>query len=377
MTFPNEVLKDILLSTAAFAASRQLENGAMPGGRNGPHQHFMTGARETAHWAIFFAYCSEVLGVTQYRENAIRAYDALTSKLFLPLGGAYWHRKEDGKSSYNGLIGQAWTLESLYYGYRVLKKMDLHDAGVSLIRNYTFDHSLGLWYEADLDGSRRAICGTLNQQIWFMAWVVMFSQESEGNGIRFLDCLEGNSTIRKCGLFYTGIHHKSALRRIYARASQIRRSGLSADPRFDIDCGYHLFTLLGLAFLYGKFPGHHYFSSSQFENALNYAFTKQYEIALLKSEFGYQYNVPGLEYPFLFSVFGDRLPEGSFKSVLCAFRHQLLAHLNTECFLLNQNSVDPLTLMARTYEFYRIPLEILPNLQIDELRVGGKECSAR
>lgn len=362
MKFPFGNLKEILLSTAAFGSNCQLDSGAMPAGRNGPHNHNMTGARETAHWAILFAYCSEVLGASQYRDNAVRAYDALTSKLFVPIGGAYWHRKEDGKSSYNGLIGQAWTLESLYYGFRVLKNADLLEAGLSLIRKHIFDEMLGLWFEVDLDGSRRQIGGTLNQQIWFTAMAVKFTNELNSIGNRFLDRLTANSMIRKNGLFYTGIRYRSMLHALYSEASKIRRHGIFSDPRFSIDCGYHLFTLLGLSFLYENFPQHSYFSSLQFERALNYAFTDQYATALAEADFGYQYNVPGLEYPFVYAIFGHRLQDGSFDIVSHAFRKQFLKHLDMNKLIINQNSVDPITLTARTYEIYRIPEDVLHRL---------------
>lgn len=362
MTYPSGPLKDVLLSTAAFGSDCQLTSGAMPAGRNGPHNHYMTGARETSHWAILFAFCSEVLGAPQYRKNAVRAYDALVSQLFLPLGGAYWHRKEDGKSSYNGLIGQAWTLESLYYGYRVLEKVDLYEAGLSLVRTHTFDDELGLWYEADLDGSRRSIGGTLNQQIWFTAMAVRFSEDLKKTGNRFLDRLVKNSTIRKSGLFYTEIRHRSIARAMYSTASKIRHYGWFSDPRFSIDCGYHLFTLLGLSFLYENFPQHRYFSSAQFERALSFAFTEQFATALTDSAFGYQYNVPGFEYPAIFANFGDRLRDACFDIVSSAFRYQFLEHLDKSNRIINQKSVDPITLTARTYEICRIPKKIIQRL---------------
>ena len=348
---------DFVKRTCDYGMSLQLTEGEMPPGRNGPHGHNMTGARTTAHWAILFAFAYEITGDVHYRYCASAAYDALISTKFRPLGGAFWHRKENYRSSYNGLIGQAWTLESLHYGYHALGREDLFNIGKELVMIHPFSEETGLWNEIDLDGCTRGIGMTLNQQIWFAAMASRFLDVKDKKPILFLDSLADRSMFRRSGLFYTAIVGHCRRKHPFVRMRRWLRDGPFVDSRRQIDNGYHLFTMVGLAMLYERFPTHSYFASNEFSRVLAYTFSSDYAEALKQSPFGYQYNVPGFEYPYVYTVFADRVPKVFFNTAVSSTLYQFANHMNPSSQLLNKASVDPATLLARSYEVHRIPPE--------------------
>jgi hypothetical protein len=283
--------------TCDYGSMCQASDGSMPPGTNGPHGHRMTGARETSHWAILFTYAYQLTGNERYLTCANKAYDALLSSRFHPLDGAFWHRQEDSRSSYNGLIGQAWTLESLLHGWNALEREDLHACSQRLLGKYRFNDRKGLWIETDLDGSARKINRTLNQQVWFSAMAARCSDGNDARIYRFLDMLEGNAAAGKNGLYRIAVSKKNSFRNSIKRIRQAVHNSLFKDLRSGVDAGYHLFTLTGLAMLYEYYSSHQYFESKQFLKALHFAFTVKYADELKESSFGYQYNVPGFESP--------------------------------------------------------------------------------
>jgi len=351
MCIKNLDFLNLIINTCKFGISIQQSNGAMPPGKNGPHNHNMTGARTTSHWAILFSYAYKLTQDKKYSECANTALNALIYE-YRPLNGAFWHRQENFYSSYNGLIGQAWTLEALYYGYKTLERDDLYSIGKALVDKHPFDEKSGLWYEIDLDGSVKRIGLTLNQQIWFTAIASQFLAKNSLLPVRFLDLLENNFHIRCTGLFYTQIPQRT----LKDNVRRMRQTILS-DKRLEIDAGYHLFTMVALAMLYEKFSKHPFFQSKKFARALDYTFSSQYQVALKASRFGYPYNVPGFEFPFVYKVFQDRLTANAYKIVIDSAIHQLENHLDPTSHLLTKATKDPITLIARTYEVYRTPLE--------------------
>jgi hypothetical protein len=89
---------------------------------------------------------------------------------------------------------------------------------------------------------------------------------------------------------------------------------------------------------------------------LNYSFSDEYLVKLQKSRFGYQYNVPGFEFPYVNHVFSSFLPAKTIDLAIKATKYQIDQHLNPETNLLEENTIDSATLISRTYEVYRIPL---------------------
>ncbi|WP_066175332.1 hypothetical protein [Bacillus marinisedimentorum] len=348
-----------LLETAGEFARNHLDNkGELPKGKNGPHNHNMTEARNAGHYSILFAFLYHVTGEKKWEGSARLAINKLIN--LRPLGGSVWHRTEHYKSSYNGLIGQAWSLESLLYCGKALEDSTYWKEAVNIIDQHIFNSDYGLWHELDLDGSARQVGATLNQQIWFMAMALKSdpnSEETNKNAEIFLNKLFKNMIVRKNGLLYSEISGigNSKLRRIIKKYTMLVRGR----NRIQIDAGYHLFTLVGLAMIYQVIPNNSYFSSPLFKKILHYAFSNDYFKLLKESNFAFPYNVPGFEMPFVYTVFENKIDEKLRKAAaeqsLNMFQYQL-----DNYYQLSNNSINALktsdteTLLARLYEVYRI-----------------------
>lgn len=349
----DEILLDIYIKAGYLALKKQKTDGSLPCGKNGPHNHNMTTARNTGHFSILFLFLYQQTSNPIWKIAAQKAISHLMT--LRPLEGSFWHRKHPFKPSYNGLIGQAWSLEALIVGYNILKDEKYLECAKNLIDSYKFDHKEFLWYEVDLDGSLRPINMTLNQQIWFTAMVAKICNDNlciKNNVCEFLSHIEQHMKCRSNGLVYTRIYLKN---RSYSQklAKKILNI-IHYENRNEIDTGYHVFTLTGLAILYETIPEHHYFQSKQFRKILTFSFSDKYLKAFKKSKFGYEYNVIGFELPYVWTIFRQFLNENALAKSIEVYNEQLKHYSSETNGLLACNSFDTETLAARIYEVYRI-----------------------
>ena len=112
---------DFLLHVADKALSWQRADGSFPPGHNGPYHDPETPVRNSGHWLIVFSRCYSLNGDTKYKDAIHRIAKYLTSKEARPEGFAFFHRKSPPKDRCNGLIGPAWTIESLVEASTVLE----------------------------------------------------------------------------------------------------------------------------------------------------------------------------------------------------------------------------------------------------------------
>ncbi len=162
-------LWELINKTALAGVNMQNSLGAMPAGKNGPHNHVMTPARNTGHWCITFLHAYQITQDNIFKEAAVKGLNYLLSNDLHPFKSAFWHRNHSGKNPYNGLIGQSWSIEALYYGWKILNYDHYYKIANNVFNQHYFDFELGLWHNLDLDGSKMQIELTLNQQIWFAA----------------------------------------------------------------------------------------------------------------------------------------------------------------------------------------------------------------
>lgn len=335
------------------ALKNQSTDGSMPSGKNGPHRHNMTPARNNGHFAVLFLYLYTQTSNPIWETAARKALDHLMT--LRPLNGSFWHRQQDFKSSYNGLIGQSWSLESLIYGYFVLQDEKYIECAREVIELHKFDYSECLWYEVDLDGSLRPLNMTLNQQIWFTAIVasVFFDEASKIECVNlFLSHINSHIKHHRSGLLYTEVYLKEIS--VLKKAARKLWKFAQGNSRNEIDTGYHAFTLTGLAMLYEIIPDHNFFQSRKFKKILSYCFSSEYIKASAKSKYGYEYNVTGFEMPYIWSVFKHFLDEKSLKTSIEAYKKQLQYYSLESRQDLLSDSCDIETLDARIYEIYRI-----------------------
>jgi len=358
----NKKIQNIIIKAGNLALQRQESDGSMPSGRNGPHNHNMTPARNTGHFSILFSYLYILTNDEKWREASIKCLKKLLK--LRPLDGSFWHRNEDFKPSYNGLIGQAWSIEALTYSSKIFNDDKYLKEAKEVIKLHKFDSNLGLWHDLDLDGSARVINMTLNQQIWFMAMALKACPNNDHIikfSNNFLNKIGNYIKIRRNGLLFTAIYvnNKNRLKVMYKSFLRIANSR----RRMNIDYGYHLFTLVGLAELYEMLPNHKFFKSKKFVKILKFCFSNKYKDNITKSEYGYPYNVPGFEIVYVYFVFKNMLPKNKISVVNEVFKHQISNHFNKENLgLLANNSLDIETLAARIYEIYRIKEDFWRNL---------------
>lgn len=351
---------NLIVETAEAGLELQSDDGAMPAGYNGPHGHKMTPARNTSHWAITFLQAFKISGDENFQGAATKCLDLLISPVLRPMGGAFWHRCHINKNSFNGLIGQSWSIEALYYGWKILDEEQYRDIGLEVFSQHVYDETLGLWYQLDLDGSAFQIEKTLNQQIWLAAMGTHLTYEDGDilDTIRdFLSRLPEKIMLRRFGLLPKAVLRSGSTK---AKLKRLLRELLleNAKKRREIEYGYHLFTLCGLAQLFERFPTHEFWSTSVFNKALSFSFSPRLLQNLAQNRYGFPYNVPGFELPYIYSVFRPFVPQSKVDN-LCfrCLSHQLNVHYNPESHLLELNSEDPETLAARFYEICRIPRE--------------------
>ena len=349
----NKMDLDFFINAGYIALKNQKEDGSMPCGKNGPHDHNMTSARNTGHFSILFLFLYQKTSDTIWKISAQKALNHLMT--LRPLDGSFWHRKHQFKSSYNGLIGQAWSLEALIAGYFVLGDKKYLDCAKKVINLHKFDEKQSLWYEVDLDGSLRPINMTLNQQIWFtaMAAKVCYDDPLVKKRIKqFVSNIKYNMKQRKNGLLYTQIYKKNIP--IKSKIAQKIWKLINPENREEIDVGYHAFTLTGLAMLYELLPENEFFKGDKFIEILNYCFSNEYLAAFEKSKYGYEYNVIGFELPYIWSVFHHILNRNALENSIKIYKKQLEYYSSETDGLLACNSFDTETLAARIYEVYRI-----------------------
>jgi len=340
------------LLAGELALERQNADGSMPTGKNGPHNHNMTPARNTGHFAIFFLYLYTITSDEKWKLAGRKSLNYLLT--LRPLGGSFWHRKEKFKTSYNGLIGQAWSIEALIYGYSVLSEKIYLESCKNLINIHEFDSKECLWHEADLDGATRSLGATLNQQIWFTAMVSKILHNEPGKQLlceQFLSNIEKHMRIYRGGLLFLSTYKT----RIPCTHKIIKFFLDSLKERREIEVGYHVFTITGLTILYEQFPNHEFFKSHKFKKILNYCYSRTFFNELLNyPRYGFEYNVVGFELAYVYSVFHDQLNDDAKLIAKKCFDKQLEFYSCISEGLLACNSFDIETLAARIYEIYRI-----------------------
>ncbi len=162
-------LENYLLKSARIGLHLQSLKKTMPAGQNGPWDNIQTPVRNTGHWAIIFLKAYQLTNNNNFKNAAIKCYEFLLSKEARPLGYAYYCIDQDGSMAGNGLIGQAWVLESLLVGYDVLDDNKLLEEANDLFKKHMFCKDTGLYHVLSVKGKIEKIHSTFNQQLFFAA----------------------------------------------------------------------------------------------------------------------------------------------------------------------------------------------------------------
>lgn len=342
----------VLLCFARVAVRAQRPDGGFEPGRNGPHQHRMTDARITGHWALTLLAAHRISRLAVFRDAALLAFKRLLSKDIFVKQSYFLHRVDARRDETNGLIGQAWSIEALAIGGHLLGEPRLLEAARGVATRQSFDDDLGLWQKSPPQGKPRLLEMTANQQAWFAGAVSLLNPPKDsvlGNRLtRFLDRADSNFRHRTSGRFNLRIRPvtwpdsaKKLLLDAYRHKTVERK-----------ESAYHAFHLVGLANVKSWCDLHSYWESTSFQSAIHFALQQIRSSQLAENPFGLTYNVNGFLFPSIVAAFHVRTPnrlDEAFSEQLSLFRRRL-SHSSSN------PDVDWVTFESRIYEYARYRL---------------------
>lgn len=373
-------IKELILSIAEQALHELNTHGFMLGGHNGPYYDPETPVRNTSHWITIYAYCFDVSQDARFSEAVKTCSTYLLSPEARPMDKTFFCRTNPKKDFSNGTIGQAWAIEGLVRAYQLLKDERLLDVAETVFLQHPFDDKCQLWQVVNVDGSYRDFDKTYNHQLWFAAsGYLIHSQRPNDEIIRqcsgFMDTHNRYFKIYGNGLIKHGIEVArnrkdkvfNLLDKINLRLRKLR-TGKSMQYK---ENGYHLFNVYAFAFIKSLGFNLSIFNTAKFKKALNYCYSEElkywFEDSPISKDmnkmekvihtkvniYGYPYNAPGFELPFIDSIF-TRRSSSCFSSDACLqLEKQLEYTFNVEDQTFSKGGEDTFTLNARLYELIR------------------------
>lgn len=355
------------------------QNGFMLAGHNGPYYDTETPVRNSAHWIITFSYYYKVTNDAKYFDAIIECADYLISEKARPMKASFFCRYDTQKDFANGTIGAAWAIEGLVEAYKVTKEKKYIEVAKDVFLVFPFDEKVKLWKVVNVDGSLNRIDGTFNHQLWFAAaGVLLLSQEQdaeiEKRCRRFFDYIESYFRIYPGGLVKHAIVLNNSKPKIIRNlvkqvlyTLKVVKTGKSMKYK---ENGYHLFNIYAFSLIKEHGFELELFKSKKFKKALNYCFSNELYDCLENTEikkdinsmpgvknneiniYGYSYNAPGFELPYIYKVFRKELKSREdFVTSVIKKQLEFTFDNNTKSFC--KNTEDSETLDARVYEYVR------------------------
>lgn len=341
-------LYNFLVKSANEGLKMQNKNGSVPAGHNGPWSDPDTPVRNTSNWLKLFCFVYKKTNERKYLDALKKATNYLLSEKSRPYDKTFYCRTNRDKNKSNGLIGQAWVLEALIESYRILKKDKILKTMEKVYLLHNFDYKKNLWYEINIDGSIRKICGTYNQQLWFAVMGLELFKLSHNDMIKkridtFINNMNSHFKVYNNGIIKHKIEESnSPLKKLKSNINNLRKK--------DLSLGYHSFNLYGFALLKQNYPNLKLWKSKKFIKSLEFIETEKYKKDIKKNKYGFCYNVSGIEVAYVLSVF----KKNSEKQQKYWLKKQFQRNYDFNKNLLCKNTYDPETLSARLYEASRL-----------------------
>lgn len=287
-----------------FYINTQTENGAFPAGHNGLYFDLEKPTRNTAHMLFLLAKSYEIEPSERIKASAEISIDYLLSEDVRPNDGAFYCRDKKGKDHCNGLIGQAWVMEALIKASKVFDRDDCYQLAESVFLKHKWDSLLGIWYRLEITGQQLSFDGTFNHQLWFAAVASQLYKTpvAKHRANVFLDKVAKKASTYPNGVIFHNSEMGGVLnylslgpRRFFG---EIKRRFLlknSLDEMYSKSVGYHGFNLYAYAMLKEVFPSNSIWESSLINKITSVVNTTTFKSELVESEFGYFYNVSGIE----------------------------------------------------------------------------------
>lgn len=347
-------------------------------GINGPYDDPETRIRNLSHLIIISAIeivhfgCYEYLAVLKEMLE-----DLLASK---DVNGVYKMRMKKGKDECNGVIGHAWIIEALVYGFKATGDFQYISEANRIAKMHKFQSKLGVWGRPLMGNADESLDFTLNHQIWYAASLVELNQILNDNKWekqykRFMEKLNDNLLITKEGRIahniYTRQEYITRIKQQIKKEVMFVRERIGKSSMAYKEEGYHLFNLMALARIYSLDQGNIFFNTKKFKQTLSYINSglllkglndKRIDLDLSLNNnisnsgekdiniYGYPYNVPGFEICYVAKIFGDLLNEEIVNECLKK-QMDLTYDNNKQAF--GKKCHDKNTINYRIYEFYR------------------------
>lgn len=340
-------LYNLIIDSAYRALERQNRDDSMPSGHNGPYLDEETPARNTGHWIITFLKVYEITGDKKFLDAARKGTAFLSSKQACPKDATFYHRKNPKKDFCNGLIGQAWSIESLSVSSKYFK--EVFNLAKTVFLKHPFNEKTGLWERVEIDGKNKGVDETFNHQLWFAAaGGLLAGQDRDISRIVeiFMDKMPDNLQLYQSGL----IVHNVKARTFKGMAKRIL-SKKNNKETVSKAIGYHQFNLYAFALLKRCYPGHFFWNSEKFQKLLKFIECDDFKKGLENNKYGFDYNAAGIETAYALSV----LKENSENLQKYWLEKQFQRNYDFNGKMLHRNTSDPETLSARIYEATRLP----------------------
>ena len=358
-------------------------------GHNGLYNDPETPLRNKGHWLIILRWIYKITGDSKCMNSAINLAEDLYNHEARPHGYSFYHRYTEGKDNCNGLIGQAWTFETLAHASEISHDPKYSELAEEVFFQHPYNHDCGLWNRLEIDGDVLSIDPTFNHQLWFAACASLLKmqrqEEIRERVFRFMDCLPQNLSVLENGLIYHPIDRqlyqtgsddstKSRLIKFAKTSLSFLRAidGTTNDSNqmykekmINKSVGYHQFNLYAFGQLKQSFPDHPFWESNECQKSINYLLSDEFKNGLRKNIYGFPYNPPGFEVPYVLSIFANYGEDELVEISTWWINEQFNRCYNPETKMVDRNTDDALTHTARIYEITRLPNSILERIEVD------------
>lgn len=360
-------INDIILKSANAVLQIQKNDGSFPPGHNGPWNNEDTPVRVTSHWAILLLKAYSLSNDNKFLHSSRMAYSFLTSKIARPHENSFYCIKSENKViQSNGLIGQAWVLESLIEAYNHFNDSFYLSLAEDLILKHTFDEDLCLWHVLGLNGEILKIHRTFNHQLWFSVMAFIVGNICNNNKIlintkkffeQLLSFIKFKSFIRM-HIREDILSKKTSKKDKYS----LKVKNIAAKSYFaKLSRGYLSFSLLALSILYSIDRTLDLWKDVKLRKiiaqSISYLDNKIFHDD--GNKFGFQYNPIGFEVACLKEKFSDYFGDYKGKSIENWIIKQLSNHYDFNKMMLVKNTNDQNTFSSRIYELAKLENRLL------------------
>lgn len=337
----------------------QAADGSFPPGKNGPYCDIDTPVRNTAHWLFALSRLLTTSNRASHFQDAAdggaRYLMQEARRFSAPL---LMCRSTQGADFTNGIIGQAWAIEGLAEYSRASHNSGAMEIAESIYWAHPWSESNSVWHAVDPARGESRVDRTFNHQLWFAAISSSLPGETPLlRAKRFLEAHASKPITYRDGIIF----HLSPVADHGATAPGAggsatvdwlrRRAVVRHKKRLRMkSVGYHSFNLYAYALLKQSLPDHPFWSSSRWRRLLEAVKKSSFLAELRSSSYGWEYNPPGLELAYTFSIFEPDFGQ----SVSWLRKQHEVTWLGDPLNPFGRRSVDYWTSAARIYEASRM-----------------------